>query len=182
MLVCAFLCASMHTRPRVQRAPGLPCALFFLGAELFANLGRIVSRECGPTSRRPRARAGVSGERTQVIQMTQVACLKSRVPAKATNAITASTCSDSRIFSPDTPARSRGRRNMGSRSRDTLRPSFANSFAPKKRGRREDRVRAAPEVSCAMCIKQSAHEHTGEAETLRPSLRNGLTTYTCSPW
>src|SRR5580698_10803920 len=27
MLVCAFLCASMHTRPRVQRAPGLPCAL-----------------------------------------------------------------------------------------------------------------------------------------------------------
>jgi hypothetical protein len=33
MLVCAFLCASMHTRPRVQRAPGLPCALFVLGAE-----------------------------------------------------------------------------------------------------------------------------------------------------
>src|SRR6202042_307081 len=32
MLVCAFLCASMHTRPRVQRAPGLPCALLFLGA------------------------------------------------------------------------------------------------------------------------------------------------------
>src|ERR1700722_445137 len=29
MLVCASLCASMHTRPRVQRAPGLPCALFF---------------------------------------------------------------------------------------------------------------------------------------------------------
>ena len=27
MLVCAFPCASMHTRPRVQRAPGLPCAL-----------------------------------------------------------------------------------------------------------------------------------------------------------
>ena len=31
MLVCAFLCASMHTRPRVRRAPGLPCALCVLG-------------------------------------------------------------------------------------------------------------------------------------------------------
>src|ERR1700742_370705 len=30
MLVCAFFCASMHTRPRVQRAPGLPCALLIL--------------------------------------------------------------------------------------------------------------------------------------------------------
>jgi hypothetical protein len=27
-------------RPRVQRAPGLPCALLLLGAELFANLGQ----------------------------------------------------------------------------------------------------------------------------------------------
>src|SRR5258708_26064586 len=27
MLVCVF-CACLHTRPRVQRAPGLPCALF----------------------------------------------------------------------------------------------------------------------------------------------------------
>jgi hypothetical protein len=42
-------------------------------------------------------------------------------------------------------------------SRDILRPSFANSFAPKergrsatlKRGRGEDRVRAAPAVPCA---------------------------------
>ena len=29
MLVCAFLHAQMHTRPRVQRAPGIPCALYF---------------------------------------------------------------------------------------------------------------------------------------------------------
>ena len=29
MLVCAFLCATWHTRPRVQRAPGIPCALCF---------------------------------------------------------------------------------------------------------------------------------------------------------
>jgi hypothetical protein len=47
----------------------------------------------------------------------------------------------------------------------------------KQRGRREDRVRAAPAVSCAMCTKRCAHEHTGSAETLRPSPRNGFTTY-----
>jgi hypothetical protein len=46
-----------------------------------------------------------------------------------------------------------------------------------KRGRREDRVRAAPAVSCAKGIQENAHEHTGSAETLRPSLRNGFTAY-----
>src|SRR6266850_3417133 len=45
------------------------------------------------------------------------------------------------------------------------------------RGRREDRVRAAPAVSCATCTEEHAHEHTGSAETLRPSLRSGLTAY-----
>ena len=44
-----------------------------------------------------------------------------------------------------------------------------------KRGRREDRVRAAPAVSCALCaFGKNAHEHTGSAESLRPSLRNGF--------
>jgi hypothetical protein len=47
----------------------------------------------------------------------------------------------------------------------------------KIRGRREDRVRAAPAVSRAICIEKCAHEHTGSAETLRPSLRNGFTAY-----
>jgi hypothetical protein len=48
----------------------------------------------------------------------------------------------------------------------------------KNRGRKEDRVRAAPVVSCAkMHVAKSAHEHTGSAETLRPSLRNGFTAY-----
>ena len=28
MLVCAFLSAQLHTRPRVQQAPGIPCSLF----------------------------------------------------------------------------------------------------------------------------------------------------------
>jgi hypothetical protein len=45
------------------------------------------------------------------------------------------------------------------------------------RGRREDRVRAAPAVSCANCANKGAHEHPGSAETLRPSLRNGFTAY-----
>src|SRR5258708_30626673 len=27
---CAFVCAFLHTRPRVQRAPGFPCALLLL--------------------------------------------------------------------------------------------------------------------------------------------------------
>src|SRR5665213_310383 len=35
-------------------------------------------------------------------------------------------------------------------------------------------------VQCAST--KNAHEHTGSAEAVRPSLRNGLTTYTCSPW
>jgi hypothetical protein len=40
---CALLlCASWHTRPRVQRAPGLPCAL---EGERHANLGRIAPRD-----------------------------------------------------------------------------------------------------------------------------------------
>jgi hypothetical protein len=51
------------------------------------------------------------------------------------------------------------------------------NFPPSSRGRREDRVLAAPAVSRADCTKQNAHEHTGSAETLRPSLRNGFTAY-----
>ena len=66
------------------------------------------------------------------------------------------------------------------RSRGAMRPSFEETLPSKYRGRREDRVRAAPAVSCAMCTR-NAHEHTGSAETLRPSLRNGFTAYTCSP-
>jgi hypothetical protein len=55
--------------------------------------------------------------------------------------------------------------------------SFADRFALQTRGRREDRVRAAPAVSCASCTEKCAHEHTGSAESIRPSLRNGFTAY-----
>ena len=43
-------------------------------------------------------------------------------------------------------------------------------------GSREDRVRAAPAVSRAKAVK-NAHEHTGSAEAVRPSLRDGVTAY-----
>jgi hypothetical protein len=52
-----------------------------------------------------------------------------------------------------------------SRSRDALRPRFASSFGPlRNRGRREDRVLAAPAVSRAICANKTAHEHTGQLE------------------
>jgi hypothetical protein len=54
-------------------------------------------------------------------------------------------------------------------------PEVCLGFALKG-GRREDRVRAAPAVSRAKAEK-SAHEHTGSAEAVRPSLRDGVTVY-----
>src|SRR4051794_30006853 len=43
-------------------------------------------------------------------------------------------------------------KGMRLRSRGEMRPSFARNLALlENRGRREDRVRAAPAVSCAMC-------------------------------
>src|SRR6202048_1507292 len=38
-------------------------------------------------------------------------------------------------------------------------------------------MRAAPAVPCAKCTKKCAHEHTGSAEAIRNSLRNGFTAY-----
>src|SRR6202521_305157 len=43
---CAFFCALLHARPRVQRAPGFPCALLFLSrVAIDAKLGRIAPRD-----------------------------------------------------------------------------------------------------------------------------------------
>ena len=44
-------------------------------------------------------------------------------------------------------------------SRGALRPSFANSFASKNRGRRESRVPDAPAASCAKCRKHTSSHH-----------------------
>jgi hypothetical protein len=66
-------------------------------------------------------------------------------------------------------------RDTASRSRGWIRPRFARNFPlPPNRGRREHRVRAAPAVSCAKVHKINAHEHTGSAEAIRHSLRNGF--------
>jgi hypothetical protein len=46
---------------------------------------------------------------------------------------------------------------------------------PGNRGRREDRVHAAPAISCAIAHKERAHEHTGTGGASRPSLRSGFT-------
>src|SRR5882757_6047980 len=57
-------------------------------------------------------------------------------------------------------------------------PELCVTFAPfQRRGRKESRVHAAPEVSCAMCTEKCAHEHTGSAEASRLSLRDGFTVY-----
>ena len=48
---------------------------------------------------------------------------------------------------------------------------------PENRGRREDRVHAAPAISCAIAHKERAHEHTGTGGASRPSLRSGFTAY-----
>src|SRR6476619_7568985 len=43
---CAHSFYPLHMRPRVQRASGIPCALFSIeGEELHANLGRNAPRE-----------------------------------------------------------------------------------------------------------------------------------------
>src|SRR6266446_5905285 len=64
-----------------------------------------------------------------------------------------------------------------SRGADSARGLPRKLSALENRGCREDRVRAAPAVSYANCASRNAHEHTGSAETLRPSLRNGFTAY-----
>ena len=57
-------------------------------------------------------------------------------------------------------------------------PEVCQKFpCPQIRGRREYRVRAAPAVSCAKSAQKNAHEHTGSAEAIRHSLRNGFTAY-----
>src|SRR6185312_2260817 len=67
------------------------------------------------------------------------------------------------------------------RSRGAMRPRLAGAFSLSSGGRREDRVRAAPAVSRAIVHQECAHEHTGSAESIRPSLRSGLRLTSCSP-
>src|SRR5881396_1652870 len=62
-------------------------------------------------------------------------------------------------------------------SRRDFARAIMNSSPSQTRGRRESRVPTAPAVSCAKRTVIDAHEHTGSAETARPSPRNGFTAY-----
>jgi len=50
---------------------------------------------------------------------------------------------------------------------------------PPKNQRAQGRpgARCTRGLVCNVHLKKNAHEHTGSAETLRPSLRNGFTAY-----
>jgi hypothetical protein len=69
-------------------------------------------------------------------------------------------------------------------SRDGISPEvchFVRSLES-KRAQGKPGARCTHGLMCNWVSKKRAHEHTGSAETLRPSLRNGLTAYTRSPW
>src|SRR4030095_17228870 len=67
---------------------------------------------------------------------------------------------------------------MHSRSRGAICPRFAGALPARfVRGRREDRVLAAPAVSRAICAKQNCTRAYRAAGAFRPSLRNGFTAY-----
>ena len=72
--------------------------------------------------------------------------------------------------------------DTASHSRGAMRPSYAGNSSPSRnRGRREDRVRAAPAVSCAMCTKSA---HTSIQVQRRASglpCAMALRLITCSP-
>src|SRR5882724_11641804 len=65
-----------------------------------------------------------------------------------------------------------------SRSRGAMRPGFASISSPSK----VQRAQGMPDARCTRDLmrsvhKKCAHEHTGEAENIRHSLRNGFTAY-----
>jgi hypothetical protein len=66
---------------------------------------------------------------------------------------------------------------MYCRSRGTIYPRFASILPSEIRGRREDRVLAAPAVSRANCANKKRTRAYRFSGTLRPSLRNGFTAY-----
>jgi hypothetical protein len=68
---------------------------------------------------------------------------------------------------------------MGPRSRGRLCPRFCHSL-PKQREQGMPDARCTRGLVCNM-MHSGAHEHTGEAEAIRHSLRDGFTAYTRSP-
>ncbi len=64
------------------------------------------------------------------------------------------------------------------RSRGAIRPRFDLERCPPNKQRAQGRpgARCTRGLVCKI-VRRNAHEHTGSAETLRPSPRNGFTTY-----
>jgi hypothetical protein len=69
---CAFSLSALHMRPRVQRAPGLPCALSFFGGERICKTRAQRCRENADVCHRPRRRT---------IQYSETPTMESRTRA-----------------------------------------------------------------------------------------------------
>ena len=63
--------------------------------------------------------------------------------------------------------------------RGAMRPGFARDRRPPKQQEGAGKAGCAlhPRSRVQMHIEKNAHEHTGSAEAVRPSLRNGFTAY-----
>jgi hypothetical protein len=72
---------------------------------------------------------------------------------------------------------SASKQDTSPQSRGALHPSFAKSFALKKRAQGMPGACCTRGLVCNKC-EENAHEHTGTAGALRHSLRDGLTAYT----
>src|SRR5882757_11326567 len=63
-------------------------------------------------------------------------------------------------------------------SRGAIRPSFALIYTPRKQeGAGKTGCALHPRSRVQLLLGKNAHEHTGSAEAIRPSLRNGFTAY-----
>jgi hypothetical protein len=69
------------------------------------------------------------------------------------------------------------RRHAFALSRRDAPKELDHAYPRKAEGAGKCRVHAAPAVSRASCTRKCAHEHTGSAEAIRHSLRNGFTAY-----
>jgi hypothetical protein len=70
------------------------------------------------------------------------------------------------------------RKDMRPHSRGALRPSFASIVTPRKQeGAGKAGCALHPRSRVQLLLAENAHEHTGSAEAVRPSLRNGFTAY-----
>src|ERR1700724_1333836 len=68
--------------------------------------------------------------------------------------------------------------DMAAPSRGLVCPSFAGTIPPSKHRREQGMpgARCTRGLACKI-VRKNAHEHTGSAEAVRPSLRTGFTAY-----